>query len=59
MRAPTATERAWAYRVLVAVVPVLTIYGVLDENTAAAWLGVAAAVLGLGLATANTSTTPD
>jgi hypothetical protein len=52
---PTATERAWAYRVLVAAVPLLVGYGVLDENTAAAWLGVAAAVLGLGLATANTT----
>jgi hypothetical protein len=56
---PTATERAWAYRVLLAAVPLLVGYGVLDENTAAAWLGVAAAVLGLGLATANTSTSPD
>lgn len=59
MRMPTATERAWAYRVLVALVPILVGYGVLDENTAAAWLGVAAATLGLGLATANTSTSPD
>ncbi len=44
------------YRVLVA--PVLIAYGVLDEATAAVWIGLAAAVLGVGLAAVNTSTKP-
>lgn len=55
MNEPT---RAWIYRVLVAAVPVLIAYGVLDEATAAVWIGLAAAVLGVGLAAVNTSTKP-
>jgi len=53
---PNEKIRAYIYAVLVAAVPVLLAYGILDEQTAALWLGLAAAVLGLGLATANTST---
>lgn len=53
---PNEATRAWIYRVLVAAVPVLIAYGVLDEATAAVWVGLAAAVLGVGLAVANTST---
>ena len=42
----------------VAAVPVLiAYYGVLDEATAAVWIGLAA-VLGVGLAAVNTSTKP-
>ena len=55
MNEPT---RAWIYRVLVAAVPVAIVYGVLDEATAAVWIGLAAAVLGVGLAAVNTSTKP-
>lgn len=51
--------RAWVYRVLTAAVPIAIAYGAVDESTAALWLALAGAVLGLGLATANTSTTPD
>ena len=48
--------RAYLYRVLVALVPVLIVYGVADSRQAAVWLGLASAVLGFGLASANTST---
>lgn len=48
--------RAYIYRVLVALQPILTVYGIVDDRAAALWLGLAAAILGLGLATANTST---
>ena len=48
--------RAYLYRVLVAAVPVLIAYGVVDSRQVAVWLGLASAVLGFGLASANTST---
>lgn len=48
--------RAWIYRVLTAVVPILIAYGVLDEQVAPLWVALGAAVLGTGLAAANTST---
>jgi hypothetical protein len=60
MTMPSEQTRAWVYRVLAAAVPLAIAYGaVVDESTAALWLALAGAVLGLGLATANTSTTPD
>lgn len=48
--------RAWIYRVLVASVPLAIAYGAITEATAALWLALAQAVLGLGLAARNTST---
>jgi len=48
--------RAWIYRVLTAAVPLTIAYGVTTEATAALWLALAQAVLGLGLAARNTST---
>ena len=48
--------RAYVYRVLVALVPVLIAYGVVDSRQVAVWLGLASAFLGFGLASANTST---
>jgi hypothetical protein len=57
---PEAT-RAWIYRICVAVVPLLTGYGVIEDSRAALWLGVAGAFLGFGsslLAASNTSTKP-
>ena len=48
--------RAWIYRVLTAAVPLVAAYGILDGRTAALWLGLAAAILGTGLAAYNTST---
>ena len=34
---PTEATRAWIYRILVAAIPVLIAYGVLDEATARSW----------------------
>lgn len=50
--------RAYIYRVLLALVPVAVAYGVVSEQEAGLWVAVAAAVLGNGLATLNTSTKP-
>ena len=47
--------RAYIYRVLVALVPVLVAYGILDSRQVSVWLGLAVTVLGFGLASANTS----
>ena len=51
--------RAYIYRVLLAVQPLVIAYGVTTSELAALWLSVIAAVLVTGLATANTSTHPD
>jgi len=48
--------RAYIYRVLLAALPLLTAYGVVAEEQVALFVGLAAAVLGVGLATVNTST---
>lgn len=48
--------RAWIYRVLLALQPLVVAYSLATEEQAALWLGVASAVLGAGLATVNTST---
>jgi hypothetical protein len=49
-------NRAWLYRVLLAAVPLLILSGAIDASSAALWVALAASVLGLGTATANTST---
>lgn len=51
--------RAWLYRILVAVVPILTFYGIVDDRSAPLWVALGASVLGFGLASANTSTNAD
>ena len=51
--------RAWLYRVLTAASVVAIGFGVLTEEKAALILPLVAAVLGNGLATANTSTARD
>lgn len=48
--------RAWIYRVLTVAVPLLVTYGVVDDQVAPLWVALGAAVLGTGLASANTST---
>ena len=51
--------RAYIYRVLTALVPLLVAYGVVTEGTVGLWLQLAGAVLavgGTGLAAAHTST---
>lgn len=50
----TATRRAYAYRVLLALGAVAVGYGLLSDAEVALWLGVASAVLGNGLAALNT-----
>lgn len=55
----TESQRAWIYRVSLAVVTVLIVYGVVSEEQAAAWAGVALALTGNGLAALNTSTKGD
>lgn len=49
--------RRWLYGIAVAVIPILTVYGIVAESDAALWIGLAGAVLGTGvpaLAAANT-----
>jgi hypothetical protein len=53
---PNEQTRGYLYRVGVAVVPVLTAYGLLNERDAVVWLGLLGSVLGIGLAAMNTST---
>jgi len=51
--------RAYVYRILLALQPVVVAYQLLTEEQAVLWLGVASAVLAGGLATLNTSTGAD
>jgi hypothetical protein len=51
--------RAWVYRVLLALQPLVVAYGYATEEQTILWVGVASAVLGTGLATLNTSTSGD
>lgn len=48
--------RAYIYRVLTAAVPILTFWGVVAETEVPLYIGLAAAILGLPVAAANTST---
>lgn len=50
------TTRAWIYRVLLALQPIVVAYGLVTETEAVLWVGVVSAVLGTGLAAVNTST---
>ena len=50
------SQRAYIYRVLTALSLVVVARGLVSESEVALWLGVAAAVLGNGLAAVNTST---
>lgn len=53
----TPKVRVWMYGVLTCAVPLLIAYGVLDEQTAALWVALGSAVLGLGTAYMHTPTT--
>lgn len=46
-------RRAWLYRVLLAVTPVLGAYGLVTDHLAMLWVVLAAAVLGQGVAVAH------
>jgi hypothetical protein len=53
-------NRAWLYRVLLAVAAAAVVFGVVTGEESEALIAIAtAALLGNGLATANTSTTSD
>lgn len=45
--------RKWIYSILLAVVPLLVLYGVIDEAAAPLWIAVCAAVIAPGMALAN------
>jgi hypothetical protein len=53
---PKENVRAYIYRVTLAALPLLTAYGVVSESKVPLIIGLVAAVLNVGLATANTST---
>ena len=46
--------RAWIYGIITALVPILTIYGIVDQTTAPLWISLAASVLGTATALAHT-----
>ncbi|WP_040765610.1 phage holin [Varibaculum cambriense] len=50
----TPAVRGWIYGIITALVPLLIIYGVLDEQTAPLWLALAASILGTSTALAHT-----
>lgn len=43
----SADGRKWLYRVTAVVIPLLVLYGVIDQSSAPLWLAVIAAVLGV------------
>jgi hypothetical protein len=54
---PDPAVRRWLYGVVVAMIPVLVLFGLISPESVQLWLNLAAAILGLGttaLATANT-----
>lgn len=52
----TEPHRAWIYRVLLVTTPLLTVYGITTDHTAALWVSLAAVVFGQVGAVVNTST---
>ncbi len=52
----TAVRRAWLYRTVAALVPLLVTYGALSGQQAAAWVALAAALIGSGTAALHTPT---
>ena len=55
----TPQVRRWAYGVITAIVPLLVVYGAVEQTTAPLWLALAASVLGTGTALAHTPTGGD
>lgn len=53
---PTPAQRQWLYGVVTALVPLLVLYGVLDDQAAPLVLAAVAAFLATGTATAFTNT---
>lgn len=53
------STRAYIYRILMSVSPIVVGYGLLTGEQAALWLSLIANILGVTLAAANTSTGRD
>ncbi|MGG7466050.1 phage holin [Plantibacter sp. YIM 135347] len=56
IKKPSLEARGYIYRILLAASPIATGYGIVTEQQAGLWLGLAGAVLGLTLAAVNTPT---
>lgn len=56
MNLANEATRAWIYRVVTALIPVLTAYGLIDNEKVPVLLALVAAVLSTGMAAVNTST---
>lgn len=50
----TPQLRAWLYGITTALVPLLTIYGIVDQATAPLWIALSASVLGTSTALMHT-----
>lgn len=59
MKTPTAKQRAYAYRVLLAAAAVAAFYGLITSEELAVWAALAATALGTTGAALNTSTKRD
>lgn len=55
-RLTSAIARRWLYGVVTAVIPLLVIYGIMEEATAPLWIALAAQVFATGTAYKNTPT---
>jgi len=55
---PSEAVRAYIYRILLALQPLAVAYGLASSEQVAMWVVVVSAILGLSLATANTSRNP-
>lgn len=55
----TPSVRRWLYGVLVALIPLLIAYGVVEETTAPLWVALASSVLGTTTALLHTPTGGD
>lgn len=52
----TPTVRRWVYGIVTALVPLLVVYGLVEESTAPLWLALASSVLGTTTALLHTPT---
>lgn len=50
----TPQVRAWLYGIITALVPILTVYGIVDQTSAPLWMSLAASVLATSTALAHT-----
>ncbi len=53
---PSEPTRAYAYRVVTAAAPLAAFYGLVSDEALPLWLAFVAAILGTGMAAANTPT---